>query len=227
METLDIKNALIVTYKLVNTLKSNSFNKSLLQLWDVSESRDNILAIQSKVKNDLDSKMDRFNRHYSYDVIFDYLDQLAREKKIVLRKSDMKGLIKEISFEEYRLVRTFIYKVSAQYHTFFQYQNGQFHCHELVGGILDYFLIKDGIENGTGLDSLDKIINDLLKNKPSQFFSNGYINDLFISDRLQIAEFPFEVVSLRSRKSYLSTCAIANSDYIEKDLENFEIFRVA
>jgi hypothetical protein len=225
MENLDIKKAFILTYKLVHTLKSKSFSKRLLSDWACDQSNENMLAIQNKAKNAVKSKLNSFNRSESFDIILGYLDHLASEKEINVKKAEVKGLIKNISVDEYRLTRSFIYKVSAQYRKIF-HSSGQFYCHELVGEILDYLLIKDGLENGTGLAGLDEIIKTLIAVKPSSFFSDGYINDLFISDRLQISDFPFEVAALRCNRSYLSTCLIATNTYQEKDLVHYELFKV-
>lgn len=87
--------------------------------------------------------------------------------------------------------------------------------------------MKDSLENGTGLPRLDKIIKFLLADKPVDFFKTGYINDLFVIDRLVMHQNPGQVTSIRCHRNYLSTLTIHKKEYNETDDDNFHVFRVA
>jgi hypothetical protein len=78
-----------------------------------------------------------------------------------------------------------------------------FDANELLRCLINYFLIKDTIQNGTNNKQLDDLIDHLIKIKPDSFFLRGYVCDLFVYDRLAIDASP--VSKLFCKHDYLST----------------------
>jgi len=221
-----ITHSVILAYKLINTLQSKTFERSLTHLWE-STSNDNVFAIQNKFCNEISRKLVSFKRHNTAQEIYSYLDHLCDVKGLKVRKSDKKGLVKSFSIKDFDLASMFVYKVSVPFRTVSEYQSSQFECHEKIGDLKNFLLAKDSVENGTGIPKLDTIIQKLIDTKSVDFFKGGYLTDLFVCDRYAMYQHPGEVVSIRCNKSYLSTHAVRDKSYKEMDPEHFELHQVA
>lgn len=107
-----IKESIVLAYKLINTFASKKFEKSLKELW-LGSKHDNVFAIQTKLCNGIAIKRSRFKRDEEEQGIKDYLDFLCGVKGIKIKQTDKKGLVRDFSIKEYEIASRFIYKVSA------------------------------------------------------------------------------------------------------------------
>lgn len=218
---------LALCFKLINTLSSKSFEMGLRMPWTGAGNSENIQAIQKKATSDLQRTRDRFLESNDVSKVLSYLDHLQVVKEIKLKKSEQKGLIRSLELNNYCLLNDFICNVSAAHRPFGELQSAQFECHELIRAVMDYFLMKDTVENGTGHSGLDEIVQNLLNTKPVSFFENGYNQDLFICDRLFIingeGKKPY---TIRCHKNYLSTYILGKQGNPEDD-KHYDFYKVA
>lgn len=200
---------LSLCFKLINTLNSKSFRKSLVTLWHGAASSENIFAVNNKACKDLQRKIDMFERHDDISIAYNYLESLCSEQGIGIKAADKKGLIRDFTLDTYSEVSRFLMGFSSTVKPYGQMQYAQFETHELLWSLLDYLLIKDSVEKGTGHNKLDSLIQKFFKTKPKDFFERGYIGDLFVSDRLALHQRPSECHQIMCKRDYLSTLMVA------------------
>ena len=218
--------ALIACFKLLNTLKAKSFRKSLKGLWRGASSSDNIFVVNNKACNELQRKIDLFERHDDIAITYLYLDELSLDLSIKVKAADKKGLMSEIDIDTYCAVSQFLMQVSQKQKYFGQLQYAQFQTHELLWSLIDYLLIKDSVENGTGHAKLDGLIQKFFKTKPKAFFERGYIADLFVADRLALHLRPKECFQIMCKRDYLSTLMVGRDQHSGQDDQYVE-YKVA
>lgn len=218
---------LILAHKLLNTMQSPSFQKSLTKLWVGAVQSDAIMTIQNKAAGGVSSKIATAKRHGDIHGAITYIEQLAAMIGVKVRKGDTKGLVNTVTPREYDDLRNFICDVSSKRMVIGELQQQQFQCHELLVAMAQYLVIKDSVENGTGISSLDAVIKTLLETKPVDFFRNGHPADIFVHDRIAMLNHPKACQILRCSKYWLSTYMLDDAKYQEADAANFELFKVA
>jgi hypothetical protein len=223
----DIKSGFIMAFKLINTFASKSFEKSLSKSWKGSKACENILAIEKNSKRGVVRKLKDAKKYDSFKGIYAYLEHLAKQKNVSLKKSDRTGQVHSVDVIAFSTFETFRYLVSCTYYASNGFGNGQFQFHELASELIYYMTSKDTIENGSGNTSLDKVIHTLIETKPSGFFYSGFVFDLFVHDRMFLAKNPGGISFLRCNKDWLTTRQIKEKDYKEKDPKYFDVFKVA
>lgn len=213
-------------FKLINKLASKSFTKRLSNPWVGAQENDNIKAVQLKSVKSVKSDLDRFLKHNKFQEIFDYLELLQKEKEVKINKVYKKGILQQLTIQDYKDVDHFICNVSSPFHPPIDMQTSQFECHRLLRTAIDFLIIKDTIENGAGYSPLDNIIQELLNTKPVSFFENGYLADLFVIDRLSCIYSPENIKAIRCYKDYLSTWSTDNAEYEEDAPDRYDVFHL-
>lgn len=211
-------------YKLLNTVNSPSFNKQLASPWKNALHSDQIVAINTKALHEFQAKVDMFNRYHSISELHAYLDEIISTSTISIKAASKKGLMSDVTLDQYVEITAFLRQHSYGFKPTVQSSQAQFQFHELLNAMMDYLLIKDGIENGMGHIKLDSVVQSLLKTKPTTFFEQGYLSDLFILDRISV----FSGNSLKFIQCnirYLSTTGINDDKNV--DFERFQIFKIA
>jgi hypothetical protein len=222
-----VHESIILVYKLINTFQSPSFAKSLSKPWRKARRNVNIEAINNKAVSEIIETLVEFKRNEEFQTIYDYIDQLSGINGYKIKQSEKKGLLTSMNDEEYGLVSVFLCELSNKYRPVGKEVRGQFLCHNMFVRLAHYLYLKDGVENGTGLASIDKVFNTLLKTKDISFFDNGHVNDLLVLDRAEMKTSGKQVKYIRCRKSFLSTRQIKDANYVEKEPEHFELYKVA
>lgn len=221
----NIFSSVVLCFKLLNTVVSSKFQKSLSKPWVGADSNQRVAAIQEKATLELKRIMKIYFKNLDRTNADGYLESLLEHKKISVRKSDKKVIVSNFGVDEYSLVRDLICRESSRYQVFGKLASDKFECHELLNEIINYLLIKDSVENGTGIKTLDSVISTLLLSKPISFFSEGYINDLFISDRIALHSSSDGSKFIRSYRGKISTCIVEEVDANNSD--QYEYFKVA
>jgi hypothetical protein len=227
MTEAEIKESVILAYKMVNTLHAKSFLKSLTKPWLGADTSPILSAIQGKALDDIDRKLKQFNKYNAFDLLYQYLDHLAEAKKIVIKKSEKKGILTGMSVEEYIVAANFVYKVSVSVQAYSEMTTAQFEAHLLLTELRMYLLLKDSVENGTGFKGLDKIFTTLSETKPVSFFNDGHPVDLLVIDRLAMHNNPSKILYIKTNRNFLSTRQVKDKNYIERDTNYFELHKVA
>lgn len=223
-----IAEAMVLMACLIKTAASPTFRRRLTDLWDGAAGSDNVFAIQNKLCNELSAKLARADRYDDYSRAFFYLNAFADHYgfKRVSLKSRGVTILKEMSVAQYQLISDFIYKVSVQFGAFQwgETKRGQHECHDLAWDVSDYLIAKSSVEVGVEHQGLQSVLDRLLASKPVEFFRRGYLRDLLVIDRVQLAVNIGKVAAIRTNKEYLSTCQIQDKNYVERDAEHYEIF---
>jgi hypothetical protein len=217
---------LSLSFKLINTITSKSFRKSLVTLWQGAEASENIFAVNNKACNELERKIRLFERHNDISIVYNYLESLCNEHGIKVKAADKKGLIRDFTIDTYTEVSRFLRDLSSKSKPFGQMQHAQFETHELLWSLIDYLLIKDSVEKGTGHNKLDALIQKLFNTKPKAFFERGYIGDLFVADRLALHLRPKECFQIMCKRDYLSTLMVGRDQHSDQD-EQYVQYKVA
>ena len=128
-----------------------------------------------------------------------------------------------INLEEYLSVKDFLQEHSYRFKSTSQTAEAQFQLHELIGSMMDYLLIKDSIENGTGNKLLDRMMGVLLHTKPATFFEKGYLADLFVIDRISVNS-DSSPKFIQCKTQYLSTLGLKGNT--NTDDSQFMVFKM-
>lgn len=190
--------ALGLCFKLARTLCSIGFEKSLSKPWSDEA---NVAIIQRKATSDL-SRAKRFHWDGG-EGLSKYLSFIQGVCKVPVLRSQSGGAITRLSADDYRLVDSLIVNATSLFPRDGEFSRLMFDANELLRCLINYFLIKDSIRNGTNNKKLDDLIDHLIKTKPGSFFLRGYVCDLFVYDRLAIDAGP--VAKLFCNRDYLST----------------------
>ncbi|TNC80809.1 MAG: hypothetical protein C9356_11845 [Oleiphilus sp.] len=212
-------------FRLINTLHAPSFKQRIKRPWKGAQNA-NRKAIQEKATSDLCFLVRNFGTPDDLKAAHMYLKALGEHLGVTVKAAATKGLIKGMSLPDYQQVEHFLCHVSAVYRPVGELGAFQFACHEQIRALMDYFLLKDSLENGTGHEGLDKLIAKLITNKSPVFFSSGYLTDIFVIDRIVLSKPDSAVRFIRCHKDYLSTQPLGESEARGNDPQ-FEIHQVA
>ncbi|MDN3661131.1 hypothetical protein [Vibrio agarivorans] len=127
-----------------------------------------------------------------------------------LPKSIMKQKIcRALSLDDYTKVSQFHFFLSA-----YLYKTQSHACFDLrneVGNTMNLLLFRDTLQNGFESQQFTDLTTDLFNQQPDEFFLNGYPLDLFVHDRVGLAqnERPSFWVTFKDR---LSTHLLSKED---------------
>lgn len=220
-----ISNALPVAFKLIKTASSKLFNRNLDKNWAKADTCSNIKVIQEKCQKEMQKALHNLSNETLIG-IESYLDYLEKETNVKVLANSKRGLIRNAEITMHILVSKFIY-ASARQRVNGVLQRYQFECHELLHKIIDYLVIKDTVENGSGREAYDNTMHKLLTTKPNSFFERGFLGDFFITDQASSHEDP-ECNQTLCMKDYLSTWTVSTCDKNKDiDVSNRELYQIA
>lgn len=208
----DLKSALILSHKLINTIVSPSFVKGLDKPWLSNHPISKVEAVRNKVVKSIKLKISRELRDNNQSACYQYLNGFEACLGLKLSKSEKKGLVTVFVYNDYLLIDKLLREASRGIQLTGRDQAAQFECHELLSELRDFLFIKDTIENGSGHKGLDVIIEKWFSVKPVSFFANGYVSDLFISDRLACLNPEAKITHISCMKEYLSTFSLDSKE---------------
>lgn len=223
---MSVTQSLILVSKLMNTLASQSFLADIQKPWSGADNNQNITAIQEKAAFNLDKHIEAMSKPGVKEEVLAYLDEFNRVHEAGVNKAGTNGLITSLSFEHAKQAKRFVYDHSDGFRPGRELQSGQNKFHDLLDGVVTWFVVKDSVENGTGIAGLDRIIKDLLETKSFEFFRDGFIADLFYSDRLEF-EGGSDRKGLRIDLKRLSTMPVDGEDSDPNYSKYFEFRKVA
>lgn len=227
-----IEQQVILALKLLNTIASVNFKKSLLKKWvsNVPDCEANVAVIQSRQTNSLERKL--FSKSVEPSDLqsaINYTIAVATANKITLKKSSYKGLIKEITLDDYAMFKNYIYSTCNAgnlFHTNQANQSGRFYASEFLWEIVSYLTIKDSITNQASNTMFEQIKVNLLSKKSPVFFDCNYNSDFFICDRYNLS-YDSDIKYIAIRKDYLSTQVIKKSVKVDMSDTTLDYLKVA
>lgn len=217
-------------YRLINTAYSPSFRKSLNKQWIPLNPSETSYAVNIKANQNYELLTSRLITNTQKESITSYLDALAQENDIKVKKSECKGLVRSLDLGDHNQISEFIQIFSIGRHQEYSYRVGRFAFHEIVFALMDYLLIKQTLSTSLDETYYAKALKHLLETKPAGFFSNGYINDFFVHDQKNaLSNLSRKPMHITTKTNYLSTWTLDDADRknSNKDLKGLDVLRIA
>lgn len=227
-----IEQQVIFALKLLNTISSANFKKSLQRKWisNVANCDANVAVIQTRQTNKLVSKLfSKYVEPSDFSAAIEYTLAVATANNIKLKKSSYKGLIQRITLDDYAMFKDYIYSTcNAQnlFHINQMHQSGRFYASEFLWEIVSYLTVQDSITNQSGNQKFEQLKQNLLCQKSPAFFDSNYNSDFFICDRYNLS-YAEDIKYIAIRKDYLSTKMINKTEKVDLNDPMFDYLKVA
>lgn len=211
--------AIILCYKLVNTVYSASFEKSLtkpLTLHTDFQCDNGVLFADKSQRNYKSSFKNFVKESSSKEDLTSYLEAIEKHFKIPLKASDRKGQMKTLSSTESYEIQQLIFKLTPLKRVY-QFQRISFDFGEIIYEAKLYILTRTCWLNGLENKDFHRIFKHLLLSEPKKYFEQGYPVDVFDSVQIDISVHKNRYISIL--KSWLNIWCFRS----DKNLEPHEI----
>ncbi len=205
---MNLETAVSLCHKIINTLYGKSLNRKINEPWlgqlESDNVKNNINAIHKKALADLNIKL-RLRKYNSLDKLIIALDNVEALHGIKVPKAAKKGQLNGIKLEEFIVVLKLVQETAHIENIQLSHIKHWHDLHQMVIAYGHFLLIRSGIEHGFESGALNSLLKKLLKEKPTNFFSSGYLADMFVADRRTMAYQGEQVKIIACYKDHLST----------------------
>ncbi|MCG9575449.1 hypothetical protein L1D14_04280 [Vibrio tubiashii] len=210
----ELEAAMGLYFNLVNLLYCKSRSRILSSPHTFKFNPMNSELVMKKMTSSLERTLSNHERYLEpLDTISQKLESLFHSVgfSVKLTSAKKRGICRELSLEEYRLLSDFRYLLAWGLKP---HHSDVFDLREAICVLTEFLFIKNTLSYGFECEELNQIASQLMNKQEATFYTSGYPTDLFVCDRLETSKQAKGF--LTCYKDRLSTYIFSTSEEIAK-----------